>query len=108
MVAAKPPSAKTGASSETSDEQPGRPVRISVVRTAVSSFAELTQQQPERVTGIRRTQDGWSVLVDVVDVERIPATMSVMATYRLETDEDGELLGYERLRRFARSATDQR
>lgn len=79
-----------------------------MVRTAVSSFAELTQQAPERVTGIRRTEDGWSVLVDVVDVERIPATMSVMATYRLETDEDGELLGYERLRRFARSATDQR
>lgn len=79
-----------------------------MVRTAVSSFAELTQQAPERVTGIRRTADGWSVLVDVVDVERIPATMSVMATYRLETDEDGELLGYERLRRFARSATDQR
>ena len=59
------------------------------------------------MTGIRRTPDGWSVLVDVVDVERVPATMSVMATYRLETDEDGELLGYERLRRFARSATDQ-
>jgi hypothetical protein len=29
-----------------------------------------------------------------------------MATYRIDIDRDGNLLGYERLRRFTRGATD--
>ncbi|MDQ1732385.1 MAG: hypothetical protein QOK10_2544 [Pseudonocardiales bacterium] len=85
---------------------PRKPVPIKAIQAAVEIFEQLTQQPAERVTGVRSTEDGWSVLVDVIDVDRIPSTMSVLATYRLDIDGDGELLGYERLRRFARSATD--
>ena len=83
----------------------GRPL-TAVVRTAVAEFTELTGQPADRVSGIRRVDDGWSVLIDVVDVERIPATTSVLSTYRVDTDEHGALVGYERIRRFTRAATD--
>lgn len=73
---------------------------------ALAQFAELTNQEPERVSGMRSTNDGWSVLADVVELKRIPETASVLATYRLDIDTDGNLLGYERLRRFVRGATD--
>ncbi|MCL9759724.1 gas vesicle protein [Frankia sp. AiPa1] len=63
-------------------------------------------QEPERVTGARRTDSGWSLLVDLTELERIPSTTSVLATYRLDVDESGGLVGYERLRRFVRGATD--
>jgi hypothetical protein len=60
------------------------------------------------VCGLRSTDDGWSVLVEVVDVERIPSTTSVLSTYRVDVDGDGELVGYERIRRYTRSSTDPR
>ncbi|EFC84226.1 hypothetical protein FrEUN1fDRAFT_2643 [Parafrankia sp. EUN1f] len=63
-------------------------------------------QAPERVTGARRTDSGWSFLVDLIELERIPSTTSVIATYRLDVDDTGCLMGYERLRRFVRGATD--
>jgi len=80
---------------------------VKAVRGALEQFAELTQFQPVAATGVRREDDGWSVLVDVVELERVPSTTSVMATYRVDLDGSGALTGYERLRRFSRGSVDQ-
>ena len=80
---------------------------VSAVRGALEQFAGLTQMEPVGATGVRREEHGWSVLVDVVEVERVPSTTSVMATYRVDIDGSGELTGYERLRRFSRGSVDQ-
>jgi hypothetical protein len=77
-----------------------------VVRAALEQFSELTGY-PASASGVRMEEAGWSVLVDVVEVERIPSTTSVMATYRVDLDGDGDLTGYERLRRYTRGAVDQ-
>jgi hypothetical protein len=58
------------------------------------------------VTGARRTNDGWSVLIDVVELERVPQSTNLLATYRVDTDDRGRLVSYERLRRFTLGATD--
>ena len=80
---------------------------VSAVRGALEQFAGLTQLEPVGATGVRREEHGWSVLVDVVEVERVPSTTSVMATYRVDIDAGGMLTGYERLRRFSRGSVDQ-
>jgi hypothetical protein len=79
---------------------------VRTVRAALEQFAGLTQLEPVAATGVRREEDGWSVLVDVVELERIPSTTSVMATYRVDVDGSGDLTGYERLRRFTRGSVD--
>ena len=84
-----------------------RPLK-EIVTTLVEEFVALNGQRAERVSGVRRSDEGWSVLVDVVDVERIPSTTSVLSTYRVDSDGDGQLTGYERIRRFTRAATDGR
>lgn len=77
------------------------------VRAAVSEFRSLTGRAPDSVTGVRPGDDGgWSVLVDVVELERVPDSTSVMATYRVDLDATGGLTSYERLRRYSRGATD--
>lgn len=78
------------------------------VRAARKQFAELTGRTPDSVTGARALEDGqgWSVLVDVVELERIPSSTSVLATYRVDLDRSGSITGYERLRRYTRGATD--
>ena len=79
---------------------------VSAVRGALEQFAGLTQLEPVGATGVRREEHGWSVLVDVVELERVPSTTSVMATYRVDIDSGGDLTGYERLRRFTRGSVD--
>lgn len=77
-----------------------------VASQAIEQFTKLSGRVPESVTGARAEHEGWSLLVDVVELERTPPTMSVLATYRVDTDRDGNLVSYERLRRFTRNATD--
>lgn len=76
------------------------------VSTALEQFEALTRLEPIGTTGVRREGDGWSVLVDVVELERVPSTTSVMATYRVDVDDAGELRGFERLRRYVRGSVD--
>jgi hypothetical protein len=76
------------------------------VSAALEQFQVLTHLEPIGATGVRREQDHWSVLVDVVELERVPVTTSVVATYRVDVDDGGELCGFERLRRFVRGSVD--
>jgi hypothetical protein len=73
---------------------------------AVEQFTKLSGRVAESVTGAKAEGDGWSLLVDVVELERSPPTMSVLATYRVDADRDGNVISYERLRRFTRNTTD--
>ena len=95
-------------SSET--HPPGKPEKLSAafaIRAATEQFGALIGRAPEAVSGIRALPDGgWSVLVDVVELERIPATTSIIATYRVDVDPAGELCACERLRRYTRGTTD--
>jgi hypothetical protein len=77
-----------------------------VTRTAVGQLAALTGRRPDGVSGVRRTEDGWRLSIDVVELERVPATTSMLATFEVETDSDGNLVSYERVRRFPRNASE--
>jgi Gas vesicle synthesis protein GvpO len=69
---------------------------------AKETVRDLTGFPPESVTGLQRDGENWLVTVDVCELERIPNTTDVMATYEVQLDEQGELLGYKRSRRFQR------
>jgi hypothetical protein len=71
---------------------------------ALETIVELTGAQPEGVTGLEWDGDGeyWQVTVDVLELERIPNTTDVLASYAVQLDQEGTLRGYKRLSRFQR------
>jgi hypothetical protein len=78
-----------------------------VAALAAQQLLQLTGREVEGVTGLERTDDGWLVEVEVVEVRRIPDTTDVLALYELTVDEDGDLEGYRRLQRYVRGAPNQ-
>jgi hypothetical protein len=84
----------------------GGEVLAKIAKRAVQEFTDVSGLAPEALTGAKRDGDGWSLIVDVVEYQRIPSTMSVLASYRIDTDAQGALVSYERLRRFNRITTD--
>ncbi|MFI9389102.1 gas vesicle protein GvpO [Kutzneria sp. NPDC052558] len=88
-------------------EQQSPGTAAAAAESAKSYFHALTGHEKCSVTGLRvRPEGGWSVLLDVVELSRIPLSTSVMATYRVDIDGAGQLCGCERLRRYTRGATD--
>ncbi|MFD9961455.1 gas vesicle protein [Amycolatopsis sp. NPDC058986] len=83
-----------------------RPSPAELMRGARDQFEELTGRSVESVSSFGRDGDGWQLNVEVVELERIPDTTSVLATYQVRLGPDGELAGYERVARYARGRLD--
>ena len=75
-------------------------------REGLVQITELTGKDPEGVTGVTRSEDGWLVTVEVVEDRRIPSSTDILSTYETEIDGDGELLSYRRVRRYSRGLGD--
>jgi gas vesicle protein GvpO len=59
--------------------------------------------EAESVSGITRTQNGWKVMLEVVELRRIPESTDVLASYEVELDGEGKFLGFQRGSRYSRS-----
>ena len=75
-------------------------------RAALRQIAELTAKQPEGVTGVERTEDGWTVGIELVEDQRIPSSSDILATYEIAIGPEGEMESYRRIRRYARGRGD--
>lgn len=99
-TAKKAPARKRASAPRAEADRPPNPGRIAA--EAARQLVELTGKDVEGVVGLDRSDDGWKVEVEVVEVRRIPNTTDVLAMYEVEVDGRGSLQGYRRVRRYVR------
>lgn len=68
---------------------------------------ELTGRPPEGITSLERRSDGWRVGVEVLESRRVPDSTDLLALYQVVLDEDGELVSYQRTRRYHRGRPEE-
>jgi hypothetical protein len=90
------------AESTSSDGRGGRLSARDLTVAARETIEDLTGYPPESVSGLQWDGDSWLVTVDVCELERIPSTTDLLATYVVQLDDNGGLLGYKRTKRFVR------
>ncbi|NGO77306.1 gas vesicle protein [Streptomyces sp. YC504] len=89
-----------------SNGAPQAPRPMAVLREAMLQLAELTGMQAESASAFERTEDGWRLEIEVLELTRVPDTMSLLASYAVDLDPQGELTGYRRIRRYERGRAD--
>jgi len=99
-TAKKAPVRKRASAPRAEADRPPNAGRIAA--EAARQLVELTGKDAEGVVGLDRSDDGWKVEVEVVEVRRIPNTTDVLAMYEVEVDGKGSLQGYRRVRRYVR------
>ena len=99
-TAKKAPARKRASAPRAEADRPPNAGRIAA--EAARQLVELTGKDAEGVVGLDRSDDGWKVEVEVVEVRRIPNTTDVLAMYEVEVDGKGSLQGYRRVRRYVR------
>ncbi len=92
------------ADSGNGDRQTAGPA--AVLREARLQLAEFTGMKAESVSAFERTEDGWHLEIEVLELTRFPDTMSLLASYSVDLDPRGVLMGYRRLRRYERGRAD--
>ncbi|MFJ8357954.1 gas vesicle protein [Streptomyces sp. NPDC093984] len=95
-------------SPENSDRADGRLSPMEVLRHARAQFTELTGLTAESVSSFEPTEDGWTLEIEVLELARVPDTMSLLASYSVDVSADGELTGYRKVRRYERGRADTR
>jgi post-segregation antitoxin (ccd killing protein) len=73
------------------------------LRSATRQLQELGGREVDGVAGFERIDGGWRLLLEVVEVSRVPSSTDILGAYEVMVDDDGELVGYERIRRYVRS-----
>jgi hypothetical protein len=77
---------------------------LSVAREAAQQLQALTGRDVEGVTAVKRTDDGWTIDLEVLEVRRIPETADVLATYEVTVDSHGDVEGFRRAGRYTRGS----
>lgn len=78
------------------------------IRQAREQFEELTRAAVESVSGIEKADDGWTVTMEVLELRKVPDTVSLLATYTVDLDTEGDVVGYRRVSRYTRGRSDSR
>lgn len=73
---------------------------------ALAEVSELVGCPAEGVIGVSRNDDGWVVTIEVLEVGRVPETTDVLGSYDVHMDNDGNVTGYHRVRRYLRSSVE--
>jgi gas vesicle protein GvpO len=76
---------------------------LEITISAVEQTQQLIGRPIESVTGIEKDGDGWTVSVEVLELERVPTTTDVLGKYEVTVDKNGELTAAQRTRRFPRA-----
>jgi hypothetical protein len=77
-----------------------------LTRSARETIEDLTGHDVEAVSAMQWDGESWLLTVDVCELARIPNTTDVLASYVVQLDDAGGLLGYKRDRRFQRGTTE--
>ncbi len=78
-----------------------------VIESARAGFEQLAGRTVEGVSSVNRQDGGWRLELEVVELARIPDSTSLLGTYEVRVDRDGEVLEYDRVRRYYRNRADE-
>jgi hypothetical protein len=100
--AATPEDAADGRGDDDGGDEEG-PIGLVEARQRASEAAdELLEQPLDNVVRVERTDDGWRVLVEVLERSAVPDTQDILGRYEITVDPSGTLTGYGLVERYRR------
>lgn len=67
-----------------------------IVEKAKEQLVGLTGFSSPSGIGIKKKNGGWTITIELVQKQSIPEGMDVLGIYEVETDQAGNISGYER------------
>lgn len=67
-----------------------------IIEKAKKELAELTGFTSPSGIGAKKKDDGWVITIEIMEKKSIPDGMDVLGIYEVETDNQGNILNYER------------
>ncbi|WP_162265531.1 gas vesicle protein GvpO [Haloprofundus marisrubri] len=94
----------TSESTDSTTEQRGQFDLDNIRERAASRTEAITQRPLDSVHTVEYDEDAqrWRTLVDVVERRSVPDTQDILGVYRIDFDDRGNAVAFERLQRYRR------
>ncbi|MEK6938039.1 MAG: gas vesicle protein GvpO [Nanoarchaeota archaeon] len=73
-----------------------------IQENAVPQIRKLLNKEPEGISLIEKTNDGWRVLCDVLDKKSIPETYDILKVFEFMLDKDAKVTSFKLLKKIRR------
>jgi predicted TPR repeat methyltransferase len=73
-----------------------------VVRSAMAQMGDMTGLVGDNVSSLAKADSGWKLVVNMVELKRIPPSTDMLASFDVSVDGDGNVINYQRTRRYLR------
>ena len=71
---------------------------LSQIMQKATEGLSVLKRKVSGITAVSRSDNGWRVMVEMVERKAIPDTMDLLGLYEVLLDAEGEVLSYERTR----------
>ena len=98
--------AAAGPADDTPSPAAAAPVRLNPAKLVLevkSILVEITGLKAETVSRFEKTEEGYEIDVDMVEMKTLQGSSDILATYQVLLDKTGELIDYRRVRRYGRN-----
>lgn len=68
-----------------------------VLHTCTRQLASVTGRQVDGVVGVRQTETGWELEVELIHRLAVPDSMDLLGRYRVKADPAGQVISFEQL-----------
>ncbi|NJN16145.1 MAG: gas vesicle protein [Oscillochloris sp.] len=75
---------------------------MEIVQRAKEQLQMLTGLHPDTVSKLKKEDDGWHVVIELLELKVVPDSKDILATYATILDAEGNIVSYERINRYRR------
>jgi len=76
---------------------------LELIGSAKAQMEELTGLSAESVSGMSKVDSGWKMMINMLELKRIPSSTDVLVNFSASLDIEGNVTGFERCRSYLRN-----
>jgi len=75
---------------------------LEIQEKAVPQIIKLLNKEPEGISSIEKTNEGWKVLCEVLDKKSIPETYDLLKVFEFMLDKEAKVTSFKLLKKIRR------
>lgn len=77
-----------------------------VQKKAMPQIKELLKKEPESISSIEKSGEGWTLHCDVLEKKSVPETYDLLRIYEFKLDKNAKITEFKQLRKIRRGDLD--
>jgi len=75
---------------------------IEIQKKVIPEITELLKKEPETISSIEETKEGWILQCTVLEKKSVPETFDLLKVFEFRLDNDAKITGFKQLKKVRR------